>query len=47
MIGAQNHERTADPLALAYPTVEQGIEGVRAIHAAARSASQNGAWIDL
>jgi predicted dehydrogenase len=47
IIRAETGQSAVDPLALTYPTVEQGIEGVRAIHAAARSASQNGAWIEL
>ena len=47
IIRAETDQSIVDPLALAYPTVEQGIEGVRAIHAAARSADQNGAWIEL
>ena len=47
IIRARTDQSAVDPLALAYPAVEQGIEGVRAIHAAARSASRNGAWIEL
>jgi predicted dehydrogenase len=47
VIRAETNQSAVDPLALTYPTVEQGIEGVRAIHAAARSAGQNGAWIEL
>ena len=45
VILAARRGATPDSLALAYPTVEQGIESVRAIHAAARSAAEDGAWV--
>ena len=39
--------RTAIPLALSYPTAEDGLRGIAAVHAAVASAKARGAWIDV
>jgi predicted dehydrogenase len=46
VLKARKEGRAPDPLALSYPTAEDGLRGVAAVHAAARSAKEEGAWVD-
>jgi len=46
-IRARRAKRTPDPAALLVPTVEDGAQGVKFIHAAVESSAQNGAWVDV
>lgn len=43
---ARREGRPPDPLALAFPTAEDGLRSVAAVDAAARSAASRGAWVD-
>jgi predicted dehydrogenase len=43
---ARRQGRPPDPLALTYPTAEDGLRSVAAVDAAARSAVSRGAWVD-
>jgi predicted dehydrogenase len=45
-INARRAGRPPDPLALSYPTAEDGLRSVAAVHAAALSARSRGAWVD-
>jgi predicted dehydrogenase len=45
VIAARLMGREPDPLALQFPTVVDGAQGVRFIDAAMRSAERNGAWV--
>ena len=45
-IRARRAKRKPDPAALLVPTVEDGAQGVKFIHAAVESSAQNGAWVD-
>jgi hypothetical protein len=45
-IVARRAGRTADPLALDYPTVEDGARGVRFVEAAIESSRADGRWTD-
>lgn len=47
VLRARKENRAPDPLALFYPTAEDGLEGVAAVQAAAMSAKQRGAWTDV
>ena len=47
VLRARKEGRAPDPLALSYPTAEDGLEGVAAVDAAAISAKQRGAWTDV
>jgi hypothetical protein len=46
VLRARKEGREPDPLALSYPTAEDGLRGVAAVHAAVRSAKQAGVWVD-
>jgi predicted dehydrogenase len=46
-IRARRAKRKADPAALLVPTVEDGADGVKFIHAAVASSEKNGAWVVL
>ncbi len=46
VVRAANERRAPDPLALSYPTAEDGLRGVAGVWAAARSAREQGAWVD-
>ena len=46
-IRARRAKRAPDPAALLVPTVEDGAQGVRFIHAAVESSAKNGAWVEL
>jgi predicted dehydrogenase len=46
-IRARRAKRAPDPAALLVPTVEDGAQGVRFIHAAVESSEKNGAWVDV
>ncbi len=43
-IAARRSGGTADPLALHFPTVEDGVRGVKFVQAAIESSNANGAW---
>lgn len=45
-IAARRSGRSADPLALHFPTVEDGARGVRFVEAALASSNAGGRWID-
>ena len=45
-IAARRSGRAADPLALHFPTVEDGARGVRFVEAALASANAGGRWVD-
>ena len=45
-IMAQRQARAPDPAATWYPTAEDGLRSMAAVHAAVGSARQNGAWVD-
>ena len=47
VLQARRERRAPSPLALGYPTAEDGLWGVAAVHAAARSAQAQGAWVEL
>jgi len=47
VLRARKENRAPNPLALSYPTAGDGLEGVAAVHAAAMSAKQRGAWTDV
>lgn len=47
VVQARKAGRAAHPLALHYPRAEDGLRGVAALHAAAKSASSRGAWVKL
>jgi predicted dehydrogenase len=44
---ARREGRAPNPLALGYPTAEDGLRSVAAIHAAAASAKARGSWVDV
>ncbi len=46
VLRARRDGRRPDPLALGYPTAEDGLRGVAVVDAAARSARSGGAWQD-
>jgi predicted dehydrogenase len=46
VLNARKEGRPPDPLALSYPTAEDGLRSVAAVHAAALSARSRGAWVD-
>jgi predicted dehydrogenase len=46
VLRARKEGRAPDPLALSYPTAEDGLRGVAAVWAAAESAGKNGTWVD-
>ena len=45
-IAARRSGRAADPLALHFPTVEDGARGVRFVEAALASSAAGGRWVD-
>ncbi len=45
-IAARLEHRDPDPLALAFPTVEDGVRGVKFIEAAVESSARGGVWVD-
>ena len=45
-IAARRSGRSADPLALHFPTAEDGARGVKFVQAAIESSNANGAWTD-
>lgn len=47
ILRARKENRAPNPMALSYPTAEDGLEGVAAVHAAVISAKQRGAWTDV
>jgi predicted dehydrogenase len=47
VLRARREQRAANPLALSYPTAEDGLRSVAAVHAAASSAKAQGAWFNL
>jgi predicted dehydrogenase len=46
VLKARREARTPDPLALSYPTAEEGLRSVAAIHAAVESAKARGSWVE-
>ena len=46
VLRARRERRSPSPLALSYPTAEDGLRSVAAVHAAAASAKARGAWVD-
>ena len=46
VLRAQKEGRAPDPLALSYPTAEDGLRTIAVVNAAARSAARKGAWED-
>ncbi len=46
VIAARKQGRTPDPLALHYPTAQDGLRSIAAIRAAVESAQSRGAWVD-
>lgn len=46
VIGAEKANRAPDPAALGFPGAEDGLRSMAAVHAAVRSASESGAWVD-
>ena len=44
-ISARLEGRAPDPLALDYPTVMDGVRGVKFIEAAVESSAKDGAWV--
>jgi predicted dehydrogenase len=47
VLRARREKRAPNPLSLSFPTAEQGLESVAAVHAAAESAKSRGAWRSL
>lgn len=47
VLRARKTQQHPNPLALSYPTAEEGRDGVAAVHAAVASAKARGAWIDI
>ena len=47
VIRARGEGRAPDPLALAYPTAEDGLHSLRVIRAVVASAATGGAWVDV
>ena len=47
VLRARNSGIRPNPLALSYPTAEDGFCGVAAVHAAVASAKANSAWVDV
>ena len=47
VIGARREGRAPDPLALDYPSAEDGLHSLRVIRAAVASAGAGGAWTDV
>lgn len=45
VLHARKQGRTANPLALSYPTAEDGLRSIAAVHAAATSAKTRGTWV--
>lgn len=43
---ARRESRAPNPLALSYPTAEDGLRSIAAVHAAASSAKAHGAWVN-
>ena len=46
VIAARRSGRTPDPLALHFPTVEDGARGLRFVEAALASSAAGGGWVD-
>ena len=46
VIGTAKAGRTADPAAMRYPTAEDGLRSVAAVHQAVASAGSGGEWVD-
>ena len=46
VIGAAKAGRAADPAAMRYPTAEDGLRSVAAVHQAVASAGSGGEWVD-
>jgi predicted dehydrogenase len=44
VLRARREKRASNPLSLSFPTAEQGLRSVAAVHAAAESAKSRGAW---
>lgn len=47
VIGAARDGRAPDPLAMSYPSAEDGLHSMRVIYATVQSAQSGSAWIDL
>jgi predicted dehydrogenase len=47
VLRARREKRAPNPLSLNFPTAEQGLKSVAAVHAAAESAKSRGAWRSL
>ena len=47
LIRARREERTPGPLALDYPSAEDGLHSLRVIRASVASAGAAGAWTDI
>lgn len=47
VIGAKRDGRAPDPLALTYPSAEDGLHSLRVIRAAVESAGSRGGWVDI
>ena len=46
VISAANARRDPDPAALHYPSAEDGLRSMSAVHQAVASAQAEGAWMD-
>ena len=46
-IRAERDGRAPDPLALTFPSAEDGLHSLRVVHAAVESARARGAWVDV
>lgn len=44
---ARRLKRPLDPLAAEFPNVQDGVAGVRFVHAALESSARNGAWVEM
>jgi hypothetical protein len=47
LLRAHKEERTPNALACSYPTAEDGLRSIAAVHAAVASAKARGAWVDV
>jgi len=47
LLRARREGRYPSPLACSYPTAEDGLRGIAAVHAAVASARARGAWVDV
>lgn len=47
ILSSRKSGKDPDPVALSYPSAQDGLEGVAAVHASVASARGKGAWVDL